>query len=158
MKFRVSHSSFVLFNVLNVFMAASLCYVIYILFTAKLDAFMAIILIAVPLLAVWSSYSMRELAYARVLFDSSGITYSCFLKRGIYIPWHECSDIGIAESGNLIYFSKIIIDNERMQVINNIKLNNNFLKVQFSLLALNEILKYIPKEKIRNFDIIKNII
>ncbi|SMC78808.1 hypothetical protein [Papillibacter cinnamivorans] len=112
-------------------------------------------------------YSARD-THAWIYIDSAGVKRKWLFGVNDAIAWDECADIGIAKIDvgaygihhwiYRLYFSKVLLTQQQVQNSQNIKLNrSDCIMVDFSQEVLNEVLKYVDREKIRNLHLASQI-
>lgn len=109
---------------------------------------------------------MRIKGFPWVSFESDGIRLRWKLGVHEFIPWKECLDVGIfiADYGGSrytalrywLYFSTTILTQKQLDIRKRPKLRQSeFIMVEYRPEVLTEVLKYVPKEQIRNLHLIK---
>ena len=109
---------------------------------------------------------MRIKGFPWVTFEANGVSLKWKLGVHEFLPWEKCLDIGvfIADYGGSrytalrywLYFSTTILTQKQLDTRKRPKLRQSeFIMVEYRPDVLNEVLKYIPKDRIRNLHLIE---
>ena len=109
---------------------------------------------------------MRPISCPWIFFSNAGVSRHANLGPHIHIPWEECTEIGIISAkfaggkhhGPLIwiYFSKNPLIDEQIRSLKKPNLPpTDLIMIEYYPDVLNEVLKYIPKDRIRNLHLIE---
>jgi len=109
------------------------------------------------LIFILIQFSYRKTAFSTIFIDQNGISCKCFLSTTIFIPWDECVEVGIAgyRRGRydllltyMLYFSKKAMTEDLINKPQS-RMNSDYIRLQCRKDVLDEVLKYIDKEKIK---------
>lgn len=109
---------------------------------------------------------MRLKGFPWISFSLDGIRMDWKLGVHEFLPWEKCLDVGvfIADYGGSrytalrywIYFSTTVLTQKQLNTRRRPKLRQDeFIMVEYRPDVLNEVLKYIPKDQIRNLHLIE---
>lgn len=165
MKFRISPLTRSMFIVWFALMGAFSIAFIWMMINYPNSRMAMFIMLCVSGSGILMVYVERKKAFSIISFDTIGITSKCILSKDIHISWDECADIGIARHNQggwasiywiyWIYFSKDRMTDKQMKQPQAI-INNEYIRLQFSDELLDEVLKYIDKDRIKNLYLIKS--
>lgn len=110
--------------------------------------------------------NMRLISAPWVTFSDQGISRTWTLGVSANIPWDQCAEIGVVTArfttgihhGALhwLYFSKTALSRNQSCPIKQKDLKSpDLILVEYYPKVLNDVLNYIPKEKIRNLHLIQ---
>ena len=110
---------------------------------------------------------MRIRGFPWISFSSTQVSIDCCMGVHKFIPWDECKDIGVLRADfsvgpirqwrKWLYFSRMpLTDNlvYRCRKQPNFK-QDEFIMVEYRPEVLTEVLKYVPKDQIRNLHLLE---
>lgn len=109
---------------------------------------------------------MRKISFPWIIFSESGVQKKWILNVNTFISWRDCAEIGIIlaqlgggkHQGTLrwIYFSKTPLALSPIQAKKEQLLTrNDLILIEYYPHVLSEVLKYVPKNQIRNLHLLE---
>ena len=128
--------------------------------TEVVDSFEVFIPLGLGIIAVlYLFYHIRGLSYnyglSAFYFNDDGIEVLFFGGTNIRLRWDECVDIGIGTyrgrvASSHFYFSKDSLTVQQVRKLQTVKRNERFVRMEFNKEILEDLLKYIDKNRIKN--------
>lgn len=103
---------------------------------------------------------IRREGFLALYFDKEGVHLKSFIKKEITIYWDDCIDVGIGTNPGInphptLYFSMDYLTENQLKKISKTKITNRFIRITYKEKVLQDILQYINKSRIRNYEATK---
>lgn len=120
-----------------------------------------IILLVVCLLGINDFHRARFRFLLTLNITEQGVSRYCYMSNKLFIPWRECLYIGICKNSsdkyptNWICVSKIQLSEKCINNIRKINYRSSII-IQYRPEILDEILKHVDRDQIRNLYLLNN--
>ena len=110
---------------------------------------------------------MRAVSFPWFFFSQHGVKKEWLFKVHVFMAWEECAEIGMIYAKlaggrhhgplNWIYFSRVPLTDEQLNAQKRPRFKQaDFIMIEYRHEVLEELLKYIDKDDIRNLHLLKD--